>query len=440
MRRIFIILNILMIVFVGIPFPKISKAQQAGASIYLSPSTGTFHLGSTFDVSIFVNTGGNDVNTMKINLKFDPQKIQVASPVGGKSIISVWVSQPSYSNIDGILTFQGGVPTPGFNTSSGLISTITFRAITPGLVAISVQDSSNVLLNDGKGTDILSSTGRGLYDIVMPPPEGPKVFSSSHPDQNKWYKDNNPIIQWEQEGSATDFSYSIDKDFRGFPDNISEGLGHSVSYTDLEDGIWYFHIKAKKGEVWGGVTHFITNIDTTPPAVFGLELETSLASIISTGNPIISFITTDALSGIDHYELKNINLSAIKEIEHVDFFVEVISPFRLSLDGGTYNTIVRAFDKAGNWRDSSEKIRVFPKGKFIITKEGVNLWFFFLSWQRLILIILILIIIAAAVIFWGRKYHLKIYLERGRIKETQKKADAHRDNIKKKYIEADRNL
>ena len=429
-----------MIVFVGIPLPKISKAQQTGASIYLSPSTGTFHLGSTFDVSIFVNTGGNDVNAMKINLKFDPKKIQVASPVGGKSIISVWVSQPSYSNVDGILTFQGGVPAPGFNTSSGLISTITFRAITPGSVAISVQDNSNVLLNDGKGTDILSSTGRGLYDIVMPPPEGPKVFSSGHPDQNKWYKDNNPTIQWEQEGGVTDFSYSIDKDFRGFPDNISEGSGHSVSYADLEDGIWYFHIKAKKGEVWGGVTYFIINIDTTPPAAFSLELETGLASIISTGNPIISFMTTDALSSIDHYELKNINLSAIKETGYVDFFMEVTSPFRLSLDGGTYNVIVRAFDKAGNWRDSSEKITVFPKGKFIITREGVNLWFFFLSWQRLILIILILIIIAVVVIFWGRKYHLKIHLERKRLKETQKKADTQRDNIKKKYIETDRNL
>ena len=429
-----------MIVFVGIPLPKISKAQQTGASIYLSPSTGTFHLGSTFDVSIFVNTGGNDVNAMKINLKFDPKKIQVASPVGGKSIISVWVSQPSYSNVDGILTFQGGVPAPGFNTSSGLISTITFRAITPGSVVISVQDNSNILLNDGKGTDILSSTGRGLYDIVMPPPEGPKVFSSGHPDQNKWYKDNNPTIQWEQEGGVTDFSYSIDKDFRGFPDNISEGSGHSVSYADLEDGIWYFHIKAKKGEVWGGVTYFIINIDTTPPAAFSLELETGLASIISTGNPIISFMTTDALSSIDHYELKNINLSAIKETGYVDFFMEVTSPFRLSLDGGTYNVIVRAFDKAGNWRDSSEKITVFPKGKFIITREGVNLWFFFLSWQRLILIILILIIIAVVVIFWGRKYHLKIHLERKRLKETQKKADTQRDNIKKKYIETDRNL
>ena len=429
-----------MIVFVSIPFPKISKAQQTGASIYLSPSTGTFHLGSTFDVSIFVNTGGNDINAIKINLKFDPKKIQVASPVGGRSIISVWVSQPSYSNLDGILTFQGGVPTPGFNTSSGLISTITFRAITPGSVSISVQDNSNVLLNDGKGTDILGSTGRGLYDIVMPPPEGPKAFSSSHPDQNKWYKDNNPTIQWEETEGVIGFSYSIDKDFRGFPDNISEGSGRSVSYADLEDGIWYFHIKAKRGEVWGGVTHFIIKIDSTPPAVFSLEPETTLASIISTGNPIISFMTTDALSGIDHYELKDINLSATKETEHADSFVEVTSPFKLSLDGGTHEVVVRAFDKAGNWRDSSEKISVFPKGKFIITREGVNLWFFFLSWQRLILIILILIIIAAVVIFWGRKYHLKIHLERERIKETQKKADAHKDNIKKKYIETDRNL
>jgi len=414
--------------------PLTLNAEEGGASIYLSPLTGTFHLGDTFGVSIFVNTGGNDVNAIKINLKFDPKKIQVVGPSGGRSIISVWVSQPSYSNVDGILTFQGGVPSPGFNTSSGLISTVTFRAITPGSVVISVQDNSNVLLNDGKGTDILGSTGRGLYDIIMPPPEGPEVFSSSHPDQNNWYKDNNPTIQWEEKESVIDFSYSIDKDFRGFPDNISEGLGHSVSYTNLEDGIWYFHIKAKKGNVWGGVTHYILKIDSTPPAAFNLNFESSAASIISTQYPIISFVTTDALSGIDHYELKSINLGKTGDGEtgETEFFVEATSPYRLSLDSGPVQVIVRAHDKAGNWRDTSEKIQVLPLGKFIITREGVQFWVIFLKWWLIILILGLLVIIGLIIIFLSRKYHLKIYEERERIKGTKEKADGRKEEIRKR--------
>jgi len=110
----------------------VKEAQGAGASLYLSPGNGTFFVGSTFDVSIFVNTGGNNVNAVKVDLKFDPRKIQIASPTAGKSFIEVWISPPVYSNVDGTASFQGGVPSPGINTSSGVVSTITFRAIAPG--------------------------------------------------------------------------------------------------------------------------------------------------------------------------------------------------------------------------------------------------------------------------------------------------------------------
>jgi len=211
-------------------------------------------------------------------------------------------------------------------------------------------------------------------------------------------------------------------------------LGHSVSYTNLEDGIWYFHIKAKKGNVWGGVTHYILKIDSTPPAAFNLNFESSAASIISTQYPIISFVTTDALSGIDHYELKSINLGKTGDGEtgETEFFVEATSPYRLSLDSGPVQVIVRAHDKAGNWRDTSEKIQVLPLGKFIITREGVQFWVIFLKWWLIILILGLLVIIGLIIIFLSRKYHLKIYEERERIKGTKEKADGRKEEIRKR--------
>ncbi len=94
------------LIFLSLVFfiPKEIKAE--GASLYLSPSEGTFFVGSTFDVSIFVNTGKNDINTVQVDLKFDPKKVQVASPSAGKSFISIWISQPSYSNTEGTLSFR----------------------------------------------------------------------------------------------------------------------------------------------------------------------------------------------------------------------------------------------------------------------------------------------------------------------------------------------
>jgi len=390
----------LLFLLIGLVLPLTAKA--AGASLYFSPNSGTFYVGSTFDVSIFLNTGGENVNAVQADLKFDPTKLQIASPTAGKSFISVWVSQPTYSNIEGTASFQGGIPSPGINTSAGLISTITFRAIDPGETTILFSDSSRVLLDDGKGTDILTSRGRGVYTLRIPPPEGPKVFSSTHPDQNKWYKNNNPTFSWEKEEGVTDFSFSLDFDPQGIPDNISEGDGTSISFTGLEDGIWYFHVKAKKADVWGGTSHYLVRIDSTSPASFQIEVSPSPETSLS--QPVVSFITTDALSGFDHFEIKVIDITPGREDREISFFIEAASPYKLpALEVGKYMIVVRAFDKAGNWRDESVKIKIIPKG-IGLTREGIYLFEIFLSWWLIILaVILILILVAFVLIRWLKK-------------------------------------
>ena len=403
------------------------------ASLYFSPASGTFYLGSTFDISIFLNTGGNDVNAVKVDLKFDPRKLQIASPTAGKSFISVWISQPTYSNINGTAFFQGGIPSPGINTSAGLVSTITFRAVAPGETSVSFLDSSQVLLDDGRGTDILTSLGRGVYAIVIPPPEGPKVFSSTHSDQNKWYKDNNPTFSWEKEEGITDFSYSIDNDFQGVPDNTPEGDHTSVSYSDLEDGFWYFHVKAKKGDIWGGTSHYLVQIDATSPADFTLVFEPVLRSPnLTSREPILSFITTDALSGLNHYELKVISLN--KEKTETGFFVEIASPYKLPrLELGEYQIVVRAYDLSGNWRDVSQKIEVIEPGKiFYIIKGGIHIFGIFLSWWKVILILLLLIIFILGFILLWRRRQRSVYQRRKLLIGIKKKTKESEEEIKKR--------
>lgn len=395
LKRIF---SIFLTVFVLSLFcPK--TAAASGASLYLSPNSGTFSVGSTFDISVFVNTGSEEVNTIEARLKFDPKKIQIVNPAAGKSFINVWIAQPSYSNVAGTIIFQGGVPSPGIKTSSGLVSTVTFRAISPGQTSIEFLDSSKVLLNDGKGTDVLTSKPKGTYEITVPPPEGPKIFSPSHTDQNKWYQNNNPTFSWEAEEGVEDFSYILDRSLYGAPDNIGEGKETSVSYSDLEDGIWYFHIKAKKGGSWGGISSYLAQIDTTPPAVFSPSANPVLRQPnLTTGQPIITFFTTDALSGTAYYQLKVIDLSDTGEAG-TGFFVEASSPYKISkLPVGEYEVAVRAFDNAGNWRDSSKKIEVFDYQKaFYFTQKGLSFFNFFFSWMAIAAFILIL---AAAIIFF----------------------------------------
>ncbi len=430
-KRIFILFSVSLAFLFSVCLAMPTFAGEA--SLYLSPASGTFYLGSTFDISIFLNTGGNDVNAVKVDLKFDPRKLQIASPTAGKSFISVWVSQPTYSNINGTAFFQGGIPSPGINTSSGLVSTITFRAVAPGETSVSFLDSSQVLLDDGRGTDILTSLGRGVYTIIIPPPEGPKVFSSTHPDQNKWYKDNNPTFSWEKEEGITDFSYSIDNDFQGVPDNTPEGDHTSVSYSDLEDGFWYFHVKAKKGDIWGGTSDYLVQIDATSPADFTIVFEPVLRSPnLTSREPILSFITTDALSGLNHYELKVINLN--KEKTETGFFVEIASPYKLPrLELGEYQIVVRAYDLSGNWRDVSQKIEVIEPGKiFYIIKGGIHIFGIFLSWWKVILILLLLIIFILGFILLWRRRQRSVYQRRKLLIGIKKKTKENEEEIKKR--------
>ena len=418
--------SLLFIIFSVLLCFETSNVKASGASLYLSPNSGTFNIGSTFDVSIFINTGENNINAVRADLKFDPKKIQIANPTIGNSFISIWAVPPSFSNVEGYMSFQGGVPSPGIKTSSGLISTITFRAVDPGETVIYLVDTSQTLLDDGKGTNILNSYGKGIYNIAILPPEGPDVFSLTHSDQNRWHKDNNPTFLWEKEDGISEFSYSIDNDPLAVPDNQSEGTEISVSYSDLEDGIWYFHIKAKKNEIWGGTSHFLVRIDKGNPASFAIEIDP--APKTNSKQPIISFLTTDAFSGIDHYEIKVVDIT-IENKGKDSFFIEVSSPYLFSnFEIGTYIIIVRAYDKAGNWQDENIKVEIIPE-EISITKKG--LWYegeFMLWWPFLLVILILIILILMIIIVFCRrdkKYRQEVSCEL-REKEEQLRRELER--------------
>lgn len=280
--------------------------QVEAASLKLGPSAGTLTVGSTFDVSVFLDTESETVNALDVALSFPPDKLQIVSPTTGQSIISVWTSQPRFNNLAGTVNLRGGLP-GGIKVSNGLVTTLTFRVRSVGQAVVRFLDDSRVLLHDGKGTDALRDTQSGIYNLILPPPQGPIVVSETHPDQARWYPNSSIILNWASDEAAGGYSYVVNDEPVDIPDDISEGAKSSVVYRDLADGTKYFHIKALRGGVWGGTTHYALNIDTTPPAEF--EVKIIPGPRTSRAQPIIQFLTTDVLSGLDHYELKIVPLS-----------------------------------------------------------------------------------------------------------------------------------
>lgn len=337
--------------------PQVTRAE--GASLKVSPVSGNYEVGGLVDISFLVDTGGQAINAVQADILFPPDKLQVVNPVASTSFISLWVTTPSYSNTDGTVHFQGGLPTPGIKTSGGVISTVTFRIKAAGKATIRYAPTSRVLLNDGEGTNILTSTGSAEYVLKTPPPAGPVVSSPTHPDANIWF--NNPQVQfqWEAVENATGYSYIFDQSQKTIPDETPETTTTAVSLKATSDGVWYFHLRAKT-DIWGGVTTYPVQIDATAPAAFEPKFDRNTVTVEDIVT--LRFLTSDAASGIDHYEVKQVATNAPTSQVNT-LFVEATSPYTLNkFPAGNYQFIVRAFDRAGNSSDSSTKLTVVSGG------------------------------------------------------------------------------
>jgi Cohesin domain len=380
----------------------------AHVEVSLSPHNASFTEGSTFQVPILINTKDRSINGIEIKINFDKNKLAIVSPTGNTSIIGVWAEPPSFDNTRGTASYVGIIPN-GIVTESGLVGTITFKAKATGLAVVSITSNSRILLNDGLGTTAQADLGRAEYTILGKAPEGVQIFSETHPVQSNWYNNNTPVLSWQKDDGVTAFSFVLDNKPNTIPDNSIEGSEVTKSFETLTDGLWYFHIKAIKNGVWGTTGHFLLRIDTNPPAKFNPETNFLTSSQSSTDRTLVSFFTTDNLSGLDHYEIGIIDKN--QPVTESPIFVQAESPFQVPLnENGKLEVIVRAIDKAGNVRDQS--VEAHPS--FGIAK-------FFRDYPIYILVGIIIIGILSFIFHLLFGHHIIRYINR--IREAMKKEE-----------------
>ncbi len=183
-----------------------------------------------------------------------------------------------------------------------------------------------------------------------------------------------------------------------------------ISYPNLTDGIWYFHIKALKQGIWGGTTNFVIRIDTGSPADF--TPQSQIITSAGSNQALISFFTTDALSGLDHYEVGVVDTT--KSPADSPVFTQTESPYQLPLKPfENVRVTVRAFDKAGNVKDES------------ITVNSPLTWLAFLEQNWLIILLLLLLLFHY---FFGHKIFRRVK----RILRAAKEEGADEPVIEKK--------
>ncbi len=389
-------------------------APAEAASFSITPNTGTYAVGSTFDVTVVLDTQGQSVNAVQMQLSFPADKLQLVSPSVGNSIIEIYTSPPRYDNAAGEVSIVGGIPN-GINVKNGLLAKLTFRVRSLGTANLRFTGESQALLNDGNGTNVLNNNSGATFKLELPPSQGPVVLSSTHPDQEAWYRNNNVSLSWDAGLPAAEgYSYTISDNATDVPDDVPESTNTSVDYKSVGDGLHYFHIKALREGRWGGVTHYTIRIDTTPPGAFEIIVIPGVRTFVT--KPVLQFVTSDSLSGFDKFEIKVVPLkvdgrtSADTEGE---LFTEAQDLYQTpELLYGTYEIIVRAYDKAGNTRDQSQRIEITNSFFWFIGPNGITLFSGKqMPWKVFFPILggalLFLLIIAYMVYRWYRHHHDK---------------------------------
>jgi hypothetical protein len=404
--------------------PQGQKPLLPHVEVTPSPRSGSFEEGSTFEVPILLNTKGASINGVEVRINFDKDKLSVISQSNGTSIIGIWVEPPRYDNAKGTVSYVGVIPN-GITTESGFIGTITFKALSSGTATVSVNAGSRILLNDGLGTGTILDSGRAVYSILPKAPEGVRIYSETHPFQNTWYNNNNPVVSWDRDPGVDVFSFVLDNKPGTIPDNNAHTKETTTSFNNLADGLWYFHIKAHKDTSWGASGQFLMRIDTTPPADFKPEASYLMAAAILTGRTLITFFTTDNLSGIDHYEVGVIDKT--QPATESPVFVQAESPFQLPVSENTkMRVIVRAVDKAGNIRDAFVDVN-FP-----------NIFSRFLQDYLVYLLLLIIFLcLLAFVLHYLFGHHILKHLRRALalVKKENQEEENQETNVPRKPLD-----
>ena len=327
------------------------------ATLAVTPGTGVYNAGATFTTRIVVNTAGKSINAAEGTVKFNPSELSVVSVDRSSSIFNLWVTEPTFSNSAGTVSFSGGLPS-GYTGSSGTVFSITFRTKAAGAPKVSLTGGS-VLANDGMGTNVLTNMSGGTYTVQAPSttpeqevvieyvapantPAAPIITSTTHEGGDTWSKNKTAKLSWNLPSGIEAVRTLLDSSATAIPTKVYDSPISNIELTDLAEGTSYFHLQFKNADGWGKVTHYRLAVDTEAPG----EFVVTTAEGTEAANPIqtLDLKVKDAASGIARFMVRIDNNEAFEYVDK-DNTGKLVLP---SLAPGYHAVIIEAFDRAGN--------------------------------------------------------------------------------------------
>ena len=367
-------------------------ATAAGTATFgFDPTIIDVNLGDTFNVDIIAYPNGELIDTARALVEFDDEMLELQSYEVKDLFPSV--SPGNYVDNSNGFVYIGGFIRGEQTSDSGVFATITFKAKLAGTSALSfVEESKMISIGQerinlfGSGTASVTVNSVDLEDIPeyqatkaeielpgesvikideetgeeVEVPSAIQVISLSHQHQNAWQPYSEVTMDWEITGAPSvqiyEYYYNIDKDPQTDPGPDQSTQETSVSFQDVQDGIWYFHIKALFTDgSYSDAAHYRVLIDTEAPGLVVPVLD--FDTIDEESSVFLRFRTTDQASGIWYYEI-----TVDEQIYATQGNEMLIS----DLEAGKHEITVKAYDLAGNWVEGQTTLKV---------RGGWSIWY-----------------------------------------------------------------
>lgn len=352
----------------------LSKALLVSASgIFILNDKSSVYENDTFVSTVYINTSGKIINSSDGTITFPKDKLQALSVSTYDSVFNLWVEQPVLSNTSGTVSFSGGIPNPGYNGVQGKVLQVTFKALKVGSPSISFS-SAALRLNDGLGTDVSDTETGSVITIksrgeIIPAPENttpvnvpvdtsnqsrleaPIVTSVTMPNSEDWYGSKEATLEWKLPKGALMTEILLGSHPDSSPIVRYSPAISSKKLTNLENGIWYLHVRLSNSAGLGKIAHRKIKIDLTSPS------KLDVTTTINEGISVVDVSSDDALSGIANIELF-VDGKSFKKQENTG---DKAFSTSIKLDGitqGKHIVLVKASDKAGNKLEKELEVEV----------------------------------------------------------------------------------
>lgn len=145
-----------LILFISCIFPGSAHAAQ----LYLDPDQGKYGPGDTFILNVRLDTEDECINAADVLITYPSKTLRAVDFGRGRSILSLWVTEPVLDVEKGTVRFVGGIPggycgrVPGDPSLSNILGKVVFTVIAADQdkANINFSSESQVYLSDGLGT------------------------------------------------------------------------------------------------------------------------------------------------------------------------------------------------------------------------------------------------------------------------------------------------